>query len=95
MAVYCNISNPNMWPEDVGLDVIHESFDFIVVGAGSAGSVVGARLSLNSNYKVLVIEAGGGGCSIVNYIKGESLAINEAKLIFQLSKFRSPDKISV
>lgn len=59
MAVYCNISNPNMWPEDEGFDVLNECFDFIVVGAGSAGSVVGARLSVNEDHKVLVIEAGG------------------------------------
>lgn len=58
MAVYCNISTPNMWPEDEGCDVLYDKFDFIVVGAGSAGSVVGARLAVNPQYKVLVIEAG-------------------------------------
>lgn len=55
---------PNLLPIE---SVNEKYFDYIIIGAGTAGSVLSHELSKHSNYTVLLIEAGGifNGLSIV------------------------------
>jgi choline dehydrogenase-like flavoprotein len=41
-----------------------KTYDYIVVGGGVAGLVIGSRLSEMKNQSVLIIEAGGDGSEV-------------------------------
>ncbi|XP_070498421.1 glucose dehydrogenase [FAD, quinone]-like [Chironomus tepperi] len=60
----CELGSPSLWPEDYGPTAFNNptalnNFDFVIVGAGSAGSTLANRLSERSDWNILLLEAGG------------------------------------
>ena len=68
-----------------------QTFDYIIVGAGSAGCVLANRLSEDPKYKVLLLETGGSDKSIfIKMPTALSIPMNTDKYAWQFNTEKEP-----
>lgn len=93
LTAQCSISPDSLWPEDYGpIALKHglDKYDFIVIGAGSAGATVASRLSEIADFKVLLLEAGGNP-PIESDVQAMMFALQNTRVDW---KFRGESKLA-
>lgn len=89
-AAQCMLESPDNYPTGKGSTIVNgDVFDFIIVGAGTAGSVIASRLTEISDWKVLLIEAGAdppSTATVPNFYLNLQRSVNDWKLNTQREK---------